>query len=92
MTHCQLAELAQEYSSLLQQMTVENSHATNARLCKIRTDASYLTPASPEGVRFLLTCIEIEVSSLAYNGTVERLPAILRMLAALAPQQDAAAA
>jgi hypothetical protein len=93
--HCPVAALAREYASLLSEIDAPNlPHAferqINERLEVIRTNASYLTPASPEGVRFLLQCIETEANLLA-DG-IGHLPAVQRMLSALAPQEAAQAA
>jgi hypothetical protein len=92
-----VAALAREYAELFAAMTIENEDAIDARLRAIRNAASHAVPASAEGVRFLLLCIEIE-SAFLCDGPVddgERIAshdAVMRMLAALAPQEAAQAA
>jgi hypothetical protein len=82
-TQCPVATLAREYADLLAGMTLENEDAVDVRLREIRADVSHLLPVSPEGVNFLLFCIEVAVCA-ELDG--EHYRPVLRMLAALAPQ------
>jgi hypothetical protein len=95
--NCSVAVLAREYADLFAAMTIENEDAIDARLRAIRSAASHALPASADDVRFLLFCIEVE-SAFLRDGPVDdgersaSHESVMRMLAALAPQQETAQA